>query len=228
LTERRSLQTIGAMWELIPLALLSAIYPTLVAVVVVALTMPRPAKAMAFFLLGGMIASVSVGLAVVFALQGTSIVDSSESPVNPVVYFGAGVFALLLAVVLRRRPPAQHKEGDGRVTRLLGRSQKAGVAFGVGLLLNIAPGAWYVVALKDIAQSSWDTTEIVAVVVAFCIVMYALIEIPLLGFVFAPERAADLSRRFSTWLGDNNRTIAVTILAVGGSYLIIRGIISVL
>ena len=87
---------------------------------------------------------------------------------------------------------------------------------------------WYVVALKDIAQSSWDTTEIVVVVVAFCIVMYALIEIPLLGFFFAPERAADLSRRFSIWLGDNKRTIAVTILAVGGSYLIIRGIISVL
>ncbi len=215
------------MWELIPLALLSAVYPTLIAVVVVALATPRPAKMMAFFLLGGMIASVTVGLAIVFALQGTSIANSSKSAVNASVYFGVGAFALLLAVVVRRRPPAQHKDGDGRVTRLLSRSQKARIAFAVGLLLNLAPGAWYIVALKDIAQSNYDNTEIVAVVVGFCIIQYALIELPLLGFAFAPERAADLSRRFSSWLGDNTRTVAVTILVAGGCYLIVRGIISV-
>jgi hypothetical protein len=215
------------MWELLPLALLSAVYPTLIAVVVVALATPRPARAMAFFLLGGMIASVGVGLLIVFTLQGTSIATGSTSSVNAIVYFGIGAFALLLAVVVRRRPPARHKEGDGRVTRLLSRSQKAGVAFGVGLLLNIAPGAWYIVALKDIAQSSYEKTEVVAVVFGFCVIQYALIELPLLGFVFAPDRAADLSRRFSSWLGDNNRTLAVAIFTAGGCYLIVRGIISV-
>ena len=101
----------------------------------------------------------------------------------------------------------EHAKEDGRVTRLLGHSQRAVVAFAVGLLLNLVPGAWYLVALKDIAQSSYDKTEVVVVVVAFCVVMYALIEIPLLGFVFAPERAADLSRRFNVWLGDNSRTL---------------------
>ena len=219
--------TIGLMWELIPLALLSAVYPTLIAVVVVALAMPRPARAMAFFLLGGMIASVGVGLAIVFALQGTSLVSGSSSPVDPIVYFGVGVLALLLAAVVKRRPPGDHKEGSGRVTRLLSRSQRASVAFAVGLFLNLAPGAWYVVALKDIAQSGYDKTEVVAVVVAFCIIQYALIEIPLLGFVFAPERAADLSRRFSAWLGDNSRTVTVGILTAGGSYMIVRGIVTV-
>ena len=216
------------MWELIPLALLSAVYPTLVAVVVVALTLPRPARLMAFFLLGGMSASVCIGLAIVLLLQGTSVVDSSESPVNPIVYFGVGTFALVLAAVVRRRPPApEHAKGNGRVTRLLGHSQRASVAFAVGLFLNLAPGAWYLVALKDIAQSSYDKTEVVVVVVAFCIVMYALIEIPLLGFVFAPERAADLSRRFNAWLGDHSRTLVIAILTAGGCYMIVRGIVSV-
>ena len=107
------------MWELVPLALLSAVYPTLILVVVIALAAPRPARAMAFFLLGGIVASVSVGLAIVFALQGTSFVSGSNPPADPVVYFGVGAFALLLALVVpapsagtaRRKwpghPPAQ-------------------------------------------------------------------------------------------------------------------------
>ena len=76
------------MWELIPLALLSAVYPTLIAVVVIALASPRPAREMAFFLLGGMISSVGIGLVIVFALQGSSIVSDPQSSVNPIVYFG--------------------------------------------------------------------------------------------------------------------------------------------
>lgn len=215
------------MWELLPLALLSAVYPTLVAVVVVALTAPRPARAMAFFLLGGMIASVSVGLVIVFALQGTSLVSGSSPPADPIVYLGAGAIALGLAVVVRKRPPAPPKDGDSKVSQLLSRSQKAWIAFAAGLLIDLVPGAWYIVALKDIAQSGYSDSQIVAVVVAFCIIQYALIELPLLGFVFAPVRATDLSRRFSTWLSDNSRTVAVAILVIAGCYMIIRGIATV-
>ncbi len=211
------------MWELVPLALLSAVYPTLVAVVVVALTAPKPARMMAFFLLGGLIASISVGLLIVFEVQGTKLVSGSHPPANPIVYFGAGAIALGLAVLVRRRPPAPPK-GDSKASRLLSHAQGARVAFGVGLLLNLPPGAWYVVALKDISQSGSSDSQVVLVVVAFCIVQYALIELPLLGFLFAPARAADLSRRFSVWLSGNSRTIAVAILVVGGCYMVIRGI----
>ena len=87
--------------------------------------------------------------------------------------------------------------------------------------------AWYVVALKDIAQSTLSHAEVVVVVVLFCIVMYGLIELPLLGFVFAPEQAADLSRRFSAWLGGNSRRLAVWVLVAGGCYLIARGFLAV-
>jgi hypothetical protein len=216
----------AVMWELIPLALLSAVYPTLIAVVIVALTAPRPARAMAFFLLGGMISSVGVGLFLVLQFQGSSLVNGSSPPANPTVYFAVGALALVLAVFVRRRPPAQPK-GDGRLTRILEHSQKAVVAFGVGLLLDLVPGAWYVVALKDIAQAGYSDTQIVLVIVAFCIVQYALIELPLLGFLVAPERAADLSKRFSVWLTANTQTLAVAVLIVGGAYMMVRGIASV-
>jgi hypothetical protein len=213
------------MWELIPLALLSAVYPTLVAVVVVALASPNPAREMAFFLVGGMIASVTVGVVIVLSLQGTSFVSGSNPPADPILYFGAGAFALLLAFIVHRRPPPHH-EGSGRVTRLLSKSQRASVAFLAGLLLNIAPGAWYLVALKDMATTDWSTAHVVAAVIAFCIVQYALIELPLIGFVFWPERATDSSRRFSAWLGDNSKSVGVVILLIAGCYMILRGIIS--
>ncbi len=213
------------MWELIPLALLSAVYPTLIAVVVVALAAPRPARAMAFFLLGGMISSVSVGLLIVFEFQGSSFLSGSSPPADPVVYFAVGAAAVALAAFVRRRPPSQPK-GDGKLTRVLKHSQKATVAFGVGLLLDLVPGAWYIVALKDIAEAGYSNTRIVVVVVAFCIVQYALIELPLLGFLVWPERAADLSTRFSVWLAANTQTLAVAVLLVGGAYMMVRGIIS--
>jgi len=155
------------------------------------------------------------------------VVSGSNPPADPIVYFGAGAIALGLAVVVRKRPPAPPKEGDSKVSQLLSRSQKAWIAFAAGLLIDLVPGAWYIVALKDIAQSGYSDSEIVAVVVAFCIIQYALIELPLLGFVFAPERAADLSRRFSTWLSENSRTVAVAILVIAGCYMIIRGIATV-
>jgi hypothetical protein len=74
-----------------------------------------------------MISSVTVGLVIVFALQGTSLVSASHPPADPIVYFGVGVIALGLAVVIRRRPPSPPKEGDSKVSRLLSRSQKAGM-----------------------------------------------------------------------------------------------------
>ena len=175
------------MWELIALGLLSAVYPTLIAVAVAALSTPRPARTMTFFLLGGMIASVTIGCVIVFALHGSSVINASKSPVNPIVYFGVGAFALLLAFVIGRRPPTERKAEGGRITRTLNRSQSAFAAFGVGLVLNLVPGAWYIIALKDIAQANWGNTQIVLVIVLFCVLQYALIELPLLGFVFAPE-----------------------------------------
>jgi hypothetical protein len=211
----------------LPLALLSAVYPTLVAVLVVALTMRRPAHEMAFFLMGGMIASVGIGITIVFLLQGSSFVSGSSPPADPILYFTVGGLALVAAFVVRRRPPStKKKDGDNRITSMLSRSERATVAFAVGFLIDLLPGAWYIVALKDIAESNWTNTQIVLVIVVFCIIQYSLIEIPLIAFVVAPKRADELSRRFTVWLGANSRQVGVAVLVLAGCYMILRGILS--
>jgi hypothetical protein len=219
----------AVLWELLPLALLSAVYPTLIAVLVVALTMRRPAREMAFFLMGGMLASVSIGCLIVFLMRGSSFTSGSSPPADPIVYFTVGGLSLLAAFVVRRRPPSKkEKKGDNRITTMLSRSERATVAFAAGFLIDLVPGAWYLVALKDIAESDWSSTQTVVVIVAFCIIQYALIEIPLICFVVAPKRAEEISLRFTNWLGANTRTVGVFVLVFVGCYMILRGILALL
>jgi Sap, sulfolipid-1-addressing protein len=49
-------------------------------------------------------------------------------------------------------------------------------------------------------------------VAAFNLVMFALIELPLIGFVFAPDRTRARVRKLDDWLGRHSRTI-VTVAA---------------
>ena len=58
-----------ANWlELLVLALASTFWPTLILIVVLALRLDRPVKILVWFLIGGLLTTVSVGIAVVFAL----------------------------------------------------------------------------------------------------------------------------------------------------------------
>ena len=54
--------------ELLVLALASTFWPTLILIVVLALRLDRPVKILVWFLIGGLLTTVSVGIAVVFAL----------------------------------------------------------------------------------------------------------------------------------------------------------------
>ena len=53
-----------------------------------------------------------------------------------------------------------------------------------------------------------------------------LAEIPLAGLIFAPERTGVLVGRFNAWLSRNGRTIAVTLCALLGCFLVTRGLIN--
>ena len=58
------------------------------------------------------------------------------------------------------------------------------------------------------------------------VIMFVFVEIPLLGYLFAPERTSDGVRRFNTWLTDNAGQLATAALAVAGIYLTVRALVS--
>jgi hypothetical protein len=91
--------------ELLALALLaiaSAFWPVLLVVDLVALRTQRPVPLLAWFLAGGLLTTISEGLVIVFALEGTTL-GSSRSGVGGWANVIGGCVALLAAYALRVR-----------------------------------------------------------------------------------------------------------------------------
>ena len=60
-------------------------------------------------------------------------------------------------------------------------------------------------------------------ILGFNPVMFALIELPLLGFALAPERTRSLTERLSGWMTDHRRILIVVVAGGVGAYLLISG-----
>ena len=60
------------------------------------------------------------------------------------------------------------------------------------------------------------------VVVVFCLIEQMFLELPLLGYVFAPESTADRVTRSKAWMARSGRSAAVIGAGVIGVLLIAR------
>ena len=78
----------------------------------------------------------------------------------------------------------------------------------VGALLTL-PGASYLIGLHKIADSDPSTAEAVAAVLGFNAIMLALLELPLIGYLFAPEWTPRAVDRFKEWFSRNARRLGV-------------------
>ncbi len=226
--------------EILLLALASTFWPTLIAIVVLALRLPHPVKILVWFLLGGLLTTIAVGIAVVFALQDASFMSGSKPTVDPVIYITMGLLSLLAAFALQRRAgrertgaqasvkveTATTKDAKPAKKPLTQRAVESGapVAFVSGIVLNIVPGTFPIVALKDIAQLDVSDAAKVATIVVFYLIMFAFVEVPIVGYLFAPERTTASMNQFNGWLGRNGQRVGVYVLAGVGLYLIVRGI----
>jgi hypothetical protein len=86
----------------------------------------------------------------------------------------------------------------------------------------------YLDALDHIHKLNAGTVATVALVLFFCLMQQIFLELPLLGYVFAPERTQDTVTRFRAWTGRSGRTAAVIAAGVIGVWLLARGIITLL
>jgi hypothetical protein len=221
--------------EILVLALASMFWPTLILIVVLALRIDHPVKILLWFLIGGLLTTVSVGIAVVFALQGSSFISGSNPPGDPTVDITIGLLSLIAAFALNRKagrssagdhpakPPPSEETKPSLAERAVGRG--APVAFVAGIVLNIVPGTFPIVALKDIAQLDVSNAAKVATIVVFYVIMFAFVEVPIVAYLFAPERTTASMNDFNAWLGRNGRRLGIYVLAAVGLYLTVRGIV---
>ena len=73
--------------------------------------------------------------------------------------------------------------------RMLGRGS-ARVTFAVGVILSF-PGVSYLTALDRMAKLDAGTVAPVLLVVGFCLMQLMLLELPLMGYAFAPDWTQD-------------------------------------
>ena len=226
--------------DLLPLALWSALYPTLLAMVLLIMQRPSPRRMLIIYYAGGLVASFTAAALLIGAFRAGRSLGASDHTVGPGVDIAVGLMALAIFWVLvsgrdrgfreRRahkreaRSPDHAKEPWSR--RMMERDSTA-LTFAVALVLNL-PGAAYLVALKDIAESSAGTARIALWVVLYNLIMFGLAEIPILGYLFAPDRTRERVEAFNVWLGGHGRQIAMVLLGTAGAFLVGRGLIAAL
>ena len=227
------------------LALLAMANPSLLAALTVMLLLPNPKQLMVAYLLGAYLTSISVGLVIVFALPGGSTESTSKYYGGPVEDIVAGALALIIAFILgtgRDRPLEDRRRAKrdaklkarreaGKPTeslplRLLSKGDPR-IAFVVGIILSF-PGVSYLDTLDHIHRLDPGDIATVALVVAFCLIQMLLLELPLLGYLFAPDATEERVTRFKAWMGRNGRNVAVVGAGVVGAWLVARGVITLL
>lgn len=232
--------------SLLVLAFEAALYPTLLAAVVILLSLERPKRLIAAYLAGGMTISITLGLLIVELLGGTNLVENQQSLLSWTGDLVIGGLAVLLAVALathaddrmrdrraaRRAAPVpvgataavvvEAPNAEPWSQRILARGSVP-VVFVAALFVNI-PGAAYLVALKDIAAADQSFAADLGQILLFNVIMFLLAEIPLVGLIVAPEKTSALVERMNTWLRDHSRQLAIGICFTLGVYLIVRGL----
>jgi len=221
-------------------ALTAALNPTLLGATTVMLLLDHPKRLLVGYLLGALMTSVTLGLVIVFALDGSA--STAQHKLSPAMDLALGV--LLLVVAWMIRPSREPKEGgrlaERRRRKKEGKEDKgpprwqrtlsegtARTTFVVGALLTL-PGASYLIGLHKIADGDPSTAAAIGSVLLFNVIMLALLELPLIGFVFAPDWTPRAVQRFKDWFSHNARRLAFRGALVIGVLLIVRGLIYIL
>jgi hypothetical protein len=104
----------------------------------------------------------------------------------------------------------------------------ATLSFVAGIVATILPAPFALIAMKNISELDISDAQAFALIVAFNLLMFILIELPLVGFIVAPEWARRTATGFNTWLGENLRRVAVYALAIVGAIELARGLFAAL
>jgi hypothetical protein len=214
------------------LALLAALNPTLVAASTVMMLLPNPKRLMLGYLLGALMTSITLGLVIISSFEGSGAVSTIQHTLSPIATMTLGAIALAVAFRLgsqRHQAAAAQRRArkqDAPPPRWQQELAKGSprTTFVVGALLTL-PGGSYLAGLSRIDKLNHSTAATVLLVVAFNLIMLALLEVPLLCFSIAPDRTARGIDRAKTWIGRNAHTITVRSLSVIGVLLLLKGTI---
>jgi hypothetical protein len=221
-------------------ALTAALNPTLLAATTVMLLLDHPKRLLIGYLLGALFTSMTLGLLIVFTLDGSA--STAQHTLSPTMDLTFGAILLVLAFLIRpgREPKETGRLAERRRRKEESRGEKgpplwqrklsqgtARTTFVVGALLTL-PGASYLIGLHKIADQDPSTAGAVGMVLLFNVIMLALLELPLIGFIFAPDWTPRAVDRFKEWFSQNARRLGFRAALIFGVLLIVRGLVYLL
>jgi Sap, sulfolipid-1-addressing protein len=221
------------MWiTILVMAVAISLEPFRIGMTVLMLNRPRPMLQLLAFLSGGFAMGISVGLVVLFVLQ-PRLLESKHFTL-PKVQIAIGLLALLGSAVVAtnilagrfgNRAPAGGADGprmlSTRVRHLLrGRSLWVAAMAGLGIAL---PSVDYLAALAVILASGTTATTQAGALLAFNVVAFALVEIPLAAYLLAPEKTRASMTALNDWIRSRRRREVAALLAGVGCVLIVIG-----
>ena len=182
-------------------AFTAAVNPTLLGASTVMLLLDHPKRLLLGYLCGALFTSLTLGMVIVFAVDGSSgATSTAQSTLSPAMDLTLGGLLLLVAYLIRpgRVPKETGRLAERRRRRAEKKKDKgppkwqqklsegtAKTTFVIGALLTL-PGASYLIGLGHIADKDASTAATVAMILGFNVIMLMLLEIPLLAFTFAP------------------------------------------
>jgi Sap, sulfolipid-1-addressing protein len=226
------------MWiTILVMAFAMSVEPFRIGMTVLMLNRPRPMLQLFAFLCGGFAMGMTVGLAVVFGLQRRLL--SSSHLTLPKLQILIGGMALLVAVALSAQVALRGKigrfkhsgsaesdlrehHGLGRFSRRLlhGRSLWVAGLAGLGIAL---PSVDYLAALAAIVASGTAAMTQFGALLMFHVVAFALVEIPLLAYLLAPQQTRAWMVALQIWIRSRRRVEVASLLAVAGCVLVFAG-----
>jgi hypothetical protein len=215
------------MWfTLLVMGVAVSLEPFRIGMTVLMLNRPRPLRQLLAFLCGGFAMGLTVGLVVLFAVRPTLL--GAAHFTLPRVQLVIGGLALVTACVLVTGLRLRRGGDDpGRLAtwgrRLAdGGSPWVAAVAGLGIAL---PSIDYLAALAVILASAAPALTQTAALVAFNVVAFALVEIPLVAYLVAPGRTRAAMEGLHAWLRSRRRRDVAGLLAAIGAVLIVAGLV---
>jgi hypothetical protein len=215
-------------------ALTAALNPSLLTATTVMLVLPRPKRLLFGYWLGAMTTGLTLGIVIVNWLHNSGAISTTKHTVSPAIDIALGVLALIVAGVVgtgewakrqakRRERRASRPKKVPKWQQTLSRGS-ARWTFLIGTVLSF-PGASYLASLTEISRHNLSQPEIVLTVISVNLIMLVLLEVPLIGYVVAPQWTAAAIERAKDWLALNGARAVTIGLTVIGIALIVRGVI---